>query len=59
MYFIPLSNDIIRYVKIQHPARAPGELSPRFSLYLSAMLTHGTVLVCHLQVKHTAGIFVI
>ena len=48
-------DDILDYVKLQKAPAAAGQPNPRFSLYLSAMLTHGAVLLHHFQVKNDIG----
>jgi meiotic recombination protein REC8 len=48
------SEEIVQYVKTVNPAGTEGS-SPRFSLYLSAMLTHGAIIAHHKQVSHTLG----
>ncbi|EFX72483.1 hypothetical protein DAPPUDRAFT_308284 [Daphnia pulex] len=47
-----ICQEIVRYVKTVNPAGTEGS-SPRFSLYLSAMLTHGAIIAHHKQVSHT------
>lgn len=49
------SEEIRRYVRVMVPPPAAGMESPRFSLYLAAMLTHGAILVHHEQVRYDLG----
>ncbi|XP_057381822.1 uncharacterized protein LOC130704418 [Daphnia carinata] len=52
-----ICQDILRHVKLENQGRLSQRSNPRFSLYLSAMLTHGAVLVHHRQVTHTIAHF--
>lgn len=45
----------MRHVRIENQGKLSEHSNPRFSLYLSAMLTHGAVLVHHRQVTHAIG----
>ncbi|KAK4002639.1 hypothetical protein OUZ56_004451 [Daphnia magna] len=47
-----ICKDIMRHVRIENQGKLSEHSNPRFSLYLSAMLTHGAVLVHHRQVTH-------
>jgi len=47
------SQEIVQYVRTINPGTEGS--SPRFSLYLSAMLTHGAIIAHHKQVSHTLG----
>ncbi|EFX86573.1 REC8-like protein copy B [Daphnia pulex] len=46
-----ICQEIVRYVRTVNPGTEGS--SPRFSLYLSAMLTHGAIIAHHKQVSHT------
>ncbi|XP_046451761.1 uncharacterized protein LOC124199842 isoform X2 [Daphnia pulex] len=46
-----ICQEIVRYVRTINPGTEGS--SPRFSLYLSAMLTHGAIIAHHKQVSHT------
>ncbi|XP_046451746.1 uncharacterized protein LOC124199830 [Daphnia pulex] len=46
-----ICQEIVQYVRTINPGTEGS--SPRFSLYLSAMLTHGAIIAHHKQVSHT------
>ncbi|KAI9562104.1 hypothetical protein GHT06_013069 [Daphnia sinensis] len=54
-----ICQEIMKNVRFENPGRLSTHSYPRFSLYLSAMLTHGAVLIHHRQVTHIIAHFLL